>query len=102
VQCIGVKGDAFDPATIDLVGTLEVPLEHQLAAACDQDGVHIGIRGYEPISHPAQRIAIDELVVIDGGDGPAVLSRDRNTAAVGGIRVYRQRGERGQRSSPEK
>ena len=102
MQCIGVKGDAFHPAAVDLVGTPEVPLEHQLATACDQDGVHIGARSHEPISHPAQRIAVDELVLIDGGDGPAVVSRDRNTAAVGRVRVHRQRGERCQRSSTEK
>jgi hypothetical protein len=102
MQCIGVKGDAFHPTAIDLVGTLEVPLEHQLATACDQNGVHIGARSHKPIGHPTQRIAIDELVVIDGGDGPAVVSRDRNTAVAGRVRVYRQRRERCQRSSTEK
>jgi hypothetical protein len=49
----------------------------------------------------AQRTAVDELILIDGGDGPAV-SRDRNTAAVGRVREHRQRGERCQRSSAEK
>src|SRR5271163_462955 len=90
------------PTAIDLVGTLEVPLEHQLATACDQDGVHIGARSREPISHPAQRIAVDELILIDGGDGPAVFSRDWNTAAAGRVGVRRQRRERCQRSSTEK
>jgi hypothetical protein len=36
------------------------------------------------------------------GEGPAVVSRDRNTRAVGQVRVNRQRGERYQRSSAEK
>ncbi len=106
MQCIGVKGDVFDPAAVkttgNLVGTPEVPLEHQLAAAGDQDGMHVGARSREPIGHPAQRVAVDELIVIDGGDGPAVVSRDRKTAAVGRVRVHRQRGERCQRSSTEK
>jgi hypothetical protein len=64
--------------------------------------VHIGARSDEPIGHPAQRIAIDELVVIDGGDGPAVVSRDRNTAVAGRVGVRRQRSERHQRSSAKK
>src|SRR5215470_6164854 len=86
MQCIGIKGDVFHPVTVNtagsLIGTPEVPLEHQLATACDQNRVHIsGAR--EPISHPAQRVAVDELIVIDGGDGPAVVSHDRKTAAVG-------------------
>ena len=107
MQRIGIKGDVFHPAAVDaagnLVGTPEVPLEHQLATACDQHGVHVGsARSREPISHPAQRSAVDELILIDGGDGPAVVSRDRNTAAVGRVRVHRQRGERCQRSSTEK
>ena len=103
---IGIKGEVFHPAAVDaagnLVGTPEVPLEHQLAAACDQNGMHVGSPCHEPISHPAQRSAVDELVLIDGGDGPAVVSCDRNTATVGRVRVYRQRGERCQRSSTEK
>src|SRR5712671_3520241 len=65
--------------------------------------MYIGIaRGGEPISHPAQRTAVDELILIDGGDGPAVVSRNRNTAAIGRVRVHRQRGERPQRCSAEK
>jgi hypothetical protein len=81
-------------------------LEHQLAMTSDHDRVHIGIaRGGEPLSHLAQRNAVDERVVI-GGDGPAVVSRDRNTAAVSRIRdhcrppfcLHRQRGE--QRHQP--
>jgi hypothetical protein len=56
----------------------------------------------EPISHPAQRIAVDELVLIDGGDGPAVVSRDRNTAAIGLVPVHTRRGEWRQRGAPEK
>src|SRR6267143_346198 len=84
MQCIGIKGDVSHPAAINLVGTPEVPLEHQLATACDQNGVDVSsARSREPISHPAQRTAVDELILIDGGDGPAVVSRDRNTAAVG-------------------
>src|SRR6266404_1936619 len=96
MQCIGIKGDVFHPSAVNaagnLVGTPEVPLEHQLATTGDQRGMYIGIaRGGEPISHPAQRTAVDELILIDGGDGPAVVSRDRNTAAVGRVRVHRQR-----------
>src|SRR6266852_1353381 len=107
MQCISIKGDVSHPAAVkaagNLVGTPEVPLEHQLATACDPHGMYIGIaRGGEPISHPAQRSAVDELILIDGGDGPAVVSRDRNTTAVGRVRVHRQRGERCQRSSTEK
>jgi hypothetical protein len=105
VQRIGDEGDIDNPAAVDaagnLVGTPEVPLEHQLAAARDQNRVHVsGAR--EPISHPAQRVAIDELIVIDGGERPAVVSRDRNTAALRRIRVHRQGCEWCQRSSPEK
>src|SRR4029077_9810021 len=105
MQCIGIKGDVFHPTAVNaagnLVGTPEVPLEHQLATTSDQHGMYVGIaRGGEPISHPAQRSAIDELIL--RGDEPAVVSRDRNTAAVGRVRVYRQRGERCQRSSAEK
>jgi hypothetical protein len=47
VQCTGVEGDAFHPATVDLVGTLEVPFEHQLAAAGNQNGVHVRARSLE-------------------------------------------------------
>jgi hypothetical protein len=58
----------------------------------DQHGMYIGItRIREPISHPAQRTAVDELILIEGSDGPAVVSRDRNTAAIGQIRMHRQR-----------
>src|SRR5713226_3178177 len=95
MQCISIKGDVFHPTAVNaagnLVGTPEVPLEDQLTTAYDQNGMYIGIaRGGEPISHPAQRAAVDELILIDGGDGPAVVSRDRNTAAVGRVRVHRQ------------
>ena len=107
MQRIGIEGDVFHPAAVNaagnLVGTPEVPLEHQSATTRDQHGMDVGIAGGgEPIGHPAQRSAIDQLVLIDGGDRPAVVSRDRNTAAVGRIRVHRQRGERRQRSSTEK
>jgi hypothetical protein len=63
---------------------------------------HVGSACHEPFGHPAQRSAVDELVLIDGGDGPAVVARGRNAAAVGQIRDHRQRGERCQRSSTEK
>ena len=107
MQCIGIKGDVFHPAAVNaagyLVGTPEVPLEHQLAVTADQHGMYVGIaRGREPINHPAQRRAVDKLIRVDGGDGPAVVSRDRDTAAISRVRVHRQRGERCQRSSPEK
>ena len=68
---------------LDLVGTLEFSLEHQLAAACDQNGVHVGARSREPVGHPAQRLAIDALIIIGGGDGPAVVPCDRNAATAG-------------------
>ena len=102
MQRIDAKVDVSHPAVVDLVGTAEVPLEHQLAAAGDHDGMHVGARSREAIGHPAQRIAVDELVLVAGGDGPAVVSRDRNSAAVGRVRVHRKRGEWCQRSSPEK
>jgi hypothetical protein len=73
-------------------------LEHQLATAGDQDGVHVGARSREAIGHPAQRTAVDELILIAGGDGPAVVSRDRDTAAVGRAGVRWQRGKRRKRS----
>src|SRR4030081_3664635 len=104
MQCIGAEGDIYHPAAVDaarnLVGSPEVPLEHQLATACDQNRVHVS-SAREPISHPAQRVALDELIVIDGGDGPAIVPRDRKTAAVGWVRVHRQRREWRQRSCPE-
>src|SRR3982074_1631291 len=102
MQRISIKGDVSYPTAVNLIGTPEVPLEHQLATTGDQYGMYIGIaRGGEPISHPAQRTAVDELILIDGGDGPAIVSRDPNTTAVGQVRVHRQRGERCQRSSTE-
>ena len=85
VQRVGVEGDVFHPLPVedvgDLVGTLEVALEHQLAAACDQHGMDVGLaRGGQPIAHLAQRSTVDELVVVDGGDAPAVVSQRRNGA----------------------
>jgi hypothetical protein len=106
MQCIGIKGDVFHTAAVNvagyLVGPPEVPLEHQLATTGDQHSMYIGVAGGEPISHPAQRSAVDELIIIDGGDRPAAVLRDRNTAAVGRVQVHRQRGERCQRSAAEK
>src|SRR5215468_1946427 len=96
-----IKGDVFHPAAVNaagnLIGTPEVPFEQQLATACDQNRVHVS-SAREPISHPAQRVAVDELVVIDGSDGPAVVPRDQ-TAAVGPVRVRRQRCAWRQRST---
>src|SRR5215467_8039611 len=87
MQCIGIKGDVFHPVAVNtagnLIGTSEVPFEQQLATACDQNRVHVS-SAREPISHPAQRVAVDELIVIDGGDGPAVVSRDRKNTFCGG------------------
>jgi hypothetical protein len=54
----------------------------------------IGVACGEPISHPAQRSAVDELIIIDGDDGPAVFSCDWKTAAVGRVRMHRQYSER--------
>jgi hypothetical protein len=102
--CSATASKATFPTWRSLISSalLKVPLEYQLATACDQNGVHVGCaRSREPISHPAQRIAVNELLLIDG-DGPAVVSRNRNTRAVGRVRVNRQRGERYQRSSAEK
>src|SRR6476659_10185960 len=105
---IGIKDEVIhapprnsENAAGNLIGAPEVPFEHKLATACDQNRVHVSsVR--EPISHPAQRVAVDELIVIDGSDGPTVVSRDRKTAAVGRVRVNRQRCEWRQRSSPDK
>lgn len=102
MQRIGIKGDVSHPTGVNLIGPIEVPLERQLATACDENGVHVSSARSEPISHPAQRTAVDELILIDGGDGPAVISRNRNTAAVGRLRVRTQPSERCQRSSTEK
>jgi hypothetical protein len=99
MQRTDIESDVFHPPAIDLVGAAEVSLEHQLATARDQHGVNISARSREPIGHRAQRAAVDELVF---SDGPAVVTRDRSTAAVGRFRVHRQRGERCQRRSPEK
>jgi hypothetical protein len=65
--------------------------------------MYIGIaRIREPVSHPAQRTTVDEPILIEGSDGPAVVSRDRNITTVRQVRVHRQPGERRQRSSTEK
>jgi len=98
-----IEGDFPDRAAVDFVGACEVALEHQLATVRNQHGMNIGIaRGRESISHPAQRSAFDAPVLIDGGDGPAVVSHNRSAAAVGRVREHRQRGERCQGSSTEK
>lgn len=56
MQRIGTEADVFHAAAVNaagnLVGTLKVALEHQLAATSDQHSVHIGIAGREPVSHP--------------------------------------------------
>src|SRR5262245_8724073 len=104
MRCIGIKGDVFHSAAVNAAGNLietpEVPFKHQLTTACDQNGVHVS-SAREPISHPAQCVAIDELIIVEGGDGPAVVSRSRKTAAVGRLRVHRQRRAWRQRSSPD-
>ena len=104
MQRIGIKDDVFHPAAENAAGNLvvalEVSLEHQLAAACDQNGVHVG-SAREPIGHPAQRVAVDELVLIHRSGEPAVVSRDRNTAAVRAAPNTRE-AEWRQRSSSEK
>jgi len=101
MQSVGVEADGPDRAALDLVGAREIPLEHQPAAACDQHRVHVGARRREPIRHPAQRSAVDALVVVAGDDRPAVVARDRNAAAGGRVRGRRQRGEGCQRSATE-
>src|SRR5215469_5533618 len=102
MQRVGIERDVFHSAAVDaarnLVGTREIPFEQQLAAACDQNRVHVG-SAREPISHPTHCVAVDEVTVVDGADGPAVVSRDRKTAAV---RLHGQSSERRQRSSAEK
>src|SRR6185437_13105142 len=106
MQRIGIEGDVLHATAVDaagyLVGTPEVPLEHQPATAGDQHRMYIGSARGDPIGHPAQRIAVDELVLVDGGDGPAVISCGWNTAAAGRVRVYPQCGEWCQRSPAEK
>src|SRR5215469_233096 len=98
---IGIESDVSDRTAVNLIGTFEVLLEHQLATACHQNGVHVS-SAREPIGHPAQCITIDELIFTDGGYGPSVVSRHRNAAAVGWVCVHAQSGERCQRSSTEK
>ena len=106
MQCTGVEGDVFHAAAVDVawdfVGALEITLECQLASAGDQNGMNIGIAGREAIGHPAQRFAIDELVVIGGGDRPAIVACDGIAATAGLVRGHRQRAKRCQRSSSEK
>ena len=85
---------------IDLVETLEVPLEHQLPHRSGTERRSLA-PGHKPISHSAQRIVIDELIVIDGNDGPAVASRVTGTPQPSGASAHPQRGERRQRSSSE-
>src|SRR6185369_4334628 len=64
--------------------------------------MYIGFaRGSEPVSHPAQRRAVDESIVPGGGDGPAVVPREGNTAAVRRLRARRRRGKRRQRRATE-
>ena len=42
MQCIDIRGDVFSyPTGVNFIGTPEVPLEHQLATAWDQNGVHV-------------------------------------------------------------
>src|SRR6478735_4379670 len=99
MQRIGIEADVFHPAAVkaawNLVGSLEISLEHQPATASDQHGVYLGVaRGGEPVSHPAQCSAVDQLVLTSGGDAPAVVPRDRNSAAVGRVRIHRQPGKR--------
>lgn len=105
MQCIGIEADVFYPAAVNAAGNLvvtpEVALEHQPAAAHDQNGMHIG-RAREAISHPAQRIAVDQPVLVGGGDGPTVVARDRDTAAAGQVGAHRRPGERRQRGATEK
>jgi len=91
------------PPAVDLVGTAEVALEHQPAAACDQNGVHVcAARTRQSIGHAAQRSAVDQLVLGDGGDGPTVVPRQRNTAGVARFGIRRPRDERRQRRPAEK
>lgn len=86
VQRVGTEGDRFHLGTEnrvrDLVDSLEVALEQQIAAASDNDSMNLGVaQGCEPIGQPAQGTAVDERVVIERDNGPAVVSRDRNTSA---------------------
>ena len=89
-ECLRQMGIVFQQPTLDLDLTVDQNLLY-----------HSALHG---LSHrdAAQRIAVDELVLIDGGDGPTVVSGDRNAAAVGLVPINTRRGERRQRSSPEK
>src|SRR5215475_1421739 len=105
---IGVKGEVMhappgnpDNAAGNLIGACEIFLERQLAVTRDENGVHIGSIG-KAISHPAQCFAVDELIVTCGGDGPAVVSRDRLTTGVRRASACRQGRKWCQRSSAEK
>src|SRR5215467_90518 len=97
MQRVDIKGDVRHAAPVnvarDLIKTLEVPLKHQLPAAGDQYSMNIGPRSHEPVSHPAQRGSVNELVVIDGDDRPAIVSPAWNAAALGWVRVHWEPGE---------
>jgi len=105
VERIGIKSNVFQPvaekAAGDLVVAPEVALEHQLAAPCEQDGVHVGA-AREPIGHPAQSVAVDELVLVHRSGEPAVISRVWDTAAAKFGPEHTRGGEWRQHSSSEK
>src|SRR5581483_8516339 len=91
MQFVGIEGDVFHAVAIEATGNLfvaaEVALEHQLAAARDQDRMDIGAGRCEPIGHLAKRRAVDELVLASSGHRPVILPPNVNTAAVGRLCV---------------
>src|SRR5689334_12739833 len=76
---VGVEDDILHAAAEKtgrhLIATLEVALENELAAMHDKDGVDVRARSRKPIGHLAERGRVNELVVVAGGDGPAIGSR---------------------------
>ena len=106
MQRVGVERDVRHSApeniVRDLVETLEVPLEHQLPATGDQYGMNIGTQCNEPVSCLAQRRSVNELVVINGDNRPAIFPHTWNTAALGRLRVRWHAGEGRKRSATKK
>ncbi|MEQ6413273.1 hypothetical protein ODX41_20410, partial [Salmonella enterica subsp. enterica serovar Enteritidis] len=77
--------------------------KHQIASADDEHGMYIGVaEGGEPLRYPAQRGVVYEFVLANESDGPAVLPRKRDAAAIGWVREHWHCVERRQRGSAQK
>ena len=76
MQRIGIEVGVLHPLVVNLVVPLQVPLEQKLAVAHNKNGMHVHVRSHEPIGHPAQRSAVNELVFTDAGDRPTVVARN--------------------------